>query len=156
MFPWASSVVKGPYDWTMRLCSLFISTFIIVIIHAILPRSLQLILEAYLAVLNEKGLNKCDLVNPEASPRQHFNFLAFCLEESKPRAQRVIRVRHSPDIRYKLVCHSLVIFTIRLNLPGQSHHNPIGPLPPQKGKHASLGFMLGEWGFNRMHSQGGW
>ena len=47
-----------------------------------------------LAVFNEKGFNKCDSVDPEASPRQHFNFLAFCAESLKAGgAQRAVRGR---------------------------------------------------------------
>ena len=56
-------------------------------------------------------------------------FSPFCAaKESLSRApSRSSASRHSPDIRDKLVCHSLVIFTIRLKLPGprQSHQNPI-------------------------------
>lgn len=76
--------------------------------------------------------------------RQHFNFLAFlrCKESLSLAPSGSPASWHSPDIRDKLVCHSLVIFTIRLKLPGQSHQNPI----QEKNTHAppSLSKRMGE------------
>lgn len=76
--------------------------------------------------------------------RQHFNFLAFlrCKESLSLLPSRSPASRHSRDIRDKLVCHSLVIFTIRLKLPGRSHQNPIGPYR-EKNTHGPAGLSKG-------------
>lgn len=102
---------------------------------------------------SEHTSNKCDLYKSGAiAPRQHFNFLAFLrrkeslsLAPSRSSASRLCL-----DIRDKLVCHSLDIFTIRLKHPGRSHQNPIGAI--QEKKHTrSTGFEQREFKKHRAH-----
>lgn len=100
-----------------RMIESFASTFIAMIIHATSRSNPEC-----RPVLTEHTSNKCDFYKSAADPpaRQHFNFLAFlrCKGSLSRAPSRPPASRHSLDIRDKLVCHSLVIFTIRLTAPG--------------------------------------
>lgn len=76
--------------------------------------------------------------------RQHFNFLAFlrCKESLSLAPSGSSASRHSLDIRDKLVCHSLVIFTIRLKTPRTISSKPYRAIQ-EKNTHGPPGLSKG-------------
>lgn len=76
--------------------------------------------------MKERTVQQVWLYNSGATAFQ-FSRLFALQRKFKPRSQQGHPPPGIPQIfRDKLVCHSLVVFTIRLNLPGQSHQNPMG------------------------------